>query len=155
MYTHVHVSLYVCAKQPLRRRDPMHGAVSIHRGESCAAACKAAPAATGVRLPIAAAGSLTPAVQRLMRAWLVREQRSIASHRRPCISEAVAISHTPWSKQCYEASDQRHARTDRDKHKAGRRIMDCSQLAPASHFFSFPCMRIDKGLHATKRWGLS
>lgn len=48
-------------------------------------------------------------------------------------------------------SDQRHARTDAINNKAGRRIMDCSQLAPASHFLSFPCMRIKKGSTLTRR----
>lgn len=73
-------------------------------------------------------------------------QHRIASHRiagrgyqRPC----------PYHTHAMEQAVLRH-----DKHKA-RRIMDCSQLAPASHFLSFPCMRIKRGLHATKRWGLS
>lgn len=114
----------------------MHGAVSIHRGESCAAACKQQRRGS-VFLSRRREASLTPACM----ASTGTAQHRIALHR--IASQAVSIERpSPWSTQCYGGSDQRHARTGHDKHKAGRRIMDCSQLAPASHFFSFACMRI-------------
>lgn len=146
----------------------MHGAVSIHRGESCAAAdarpLAGPPAATGVRLPIASAGSLTlcdaeadACMSSTGTAQNSAEQHSTASHCRPYsvslyIAEAIStnLSHTPCSKPVLRGI--RPAQHTIDK-KSSRRIMDCSQLAPASHFLSFPCMRNKNGLHVTKRWG--
>jgi hypothetical protein len=135
MPCHVHV----CRKQPLRRAtqcmEPYRYIVGNHAPAQMQGRFLG-PRETGVRLPIAAVGSLTLEMQKPIRACLARNSTAKAGRTRDTLcgvtksrpQDTAAVTHAD--------------KAERNKDAANWFLLV---------LFSFPCMR--KKLHATMRWG--